>query len=88
MAVTTHVEWTDGVAFRATTGSDHEITMDGAPESGGRNAGARPMELVLTGLAGCASVNIVEILKKMRQPVTRVSARLNAGRADHVPTVL
>jgi len=87
MTVATRIEWADGVAFRAKTGSGHEIIMDGAPESGGQNLGARPMEQILTGLAGCASVNVVEILKKMRQTVTGISAGLSAERAETAPKV-
>lgn len=87
MAVTTRIEWTDGVAFRSETGSGHEIIMDGSPEAGGQNSGARPMELVLTGLAGCTSFDVVAILKKMREPITGVSAELVAERAETVPKV-
>jgi len=87
MTVTTRIEWIDGVAFRAETGSGHEILMDGATEAGGQNSGARPMELVLVGLAGCTSFDVVAILKKMRVPITGVSADLTAERADTPPKV-
>jgi len=87
MATLTRIEWTGGVAFRATTGTGHDIIMDGAPEAGGQNAGARPMELVLSGLAGCTSFDVVSILNKMRQPVSGISAEINAERAETVPKV-
>ena len=87
MAVTTRIEWIDDVAFRAKTGSGHEIIMDGAPDAGGQNSGARPMEMVLVGLAGCTSFDVVAILKKMRVPFSGVSAELTAERADTAPKV-
>jgi len=58
------VHWLENVAFEAKTQSGHTIIMDGSPEYGGENRGARPMELILTGLGGCASFDIVTILKK------------------------
>jgi len=87
MTVETKIEWIGDVGFRATTGSGHEIIMDGAPEAGGKNAGGRPMEMVLTGLAGCTSFDVVGILKKMRQPITGMSAEITAERADEAPKV-
>ena len=56
------VQWLDNVAFRTIGDSNHEIIVDGPPESGGENRGARPMELVLMGLGGCTSFDIVDIL--------------------------
>jgi putative redox protein len=38
-----------GMAFVAETGSGHLLTMDGAPDGGGRNLAPRPMETVLAG---------------------------------------
>jgi len=61
--------------------------MDGSPEYGGENRGPRPMELLLTGLGGCASFDIVTILKKARQDITDVRCELNAERADAIPAV-
>ncbi len=60
------------------------IIMDGSPEYGGENRGPRPMELILTGLGGCASFDIVTILKKARQDITDVRCELKAERADTI----
>jgi len=38
-----------GMSFHAETGSGHLVSMDGAPEGGGRNLAPRPMEMVLLG---------------------------------------
>jgi len=48
----TKIELVDKVNFKATTGSGHEIQMDGPPEFGGENHGARPMEMLLVGMGG------------------------------------
>ena len=83
----TSVHWLENVAFEAKSDSGHTITMDGSPEYGGENRGPRPMELILMGLGGCASFDIVTILKKSRQDVTDVVCQLKADRADTIPAV-
>lgn len=81
------IQWVKDVSFVAESGSGHAIVLDGAPEYGGRNIGPRPMELLLMGLGGCASFDVVTILKKARQQVTDVRAELKAERADAIPAV-
>ncbi|MEY4515814.1 MAG: hypothetical protein RL180_160 [Pseudomonadota bacterium] len=81
------VQWLDGVAFNATASSGHDVVMDGSPEYGGQNRGSRPMELILMGLGGCASFDVVTILKKARQDVTDVRCEIKAERADSIPAV-
>ena len=82
-----NITWKDGVTFTARSGSGHEITIDGPPESGGRNAGVRPMELMLLGLGGCAAFDVVHILRKGRVTVSRCEARVEARRAESDPKV-
>jgi len=81
------VRWVDGVMFLAESGSGHALVIDGAPESGGRNMGVRPMELMLLGVGGCTSFDVMTILKKARQAVTDCVAELEAERAEGVPGV-
>lgn len=81
------VRWLENVAFEAESASNHHITMDGSSEYGGENRGARPMELILMGLGGCASFDIVTILKKARQDITDVRCELQAERAEGIPAV-
>jgi len=68
-------------------GSGHSVVMDGAPESGGRNAGIRPMEMLLVGLAGCTAFDVVHILEKGREPVTGCVVSIDADRAESDPKV-
>ena len=81
------VKWLEGVAFQANSESGHELVMDGSPEYGGQNRGARPMELILIGLGGCAAFDVVTILKKARQDITDVRCELQAERFDGIPAV-
>lgn len=81
------VKWKDGVSFEATSGTGHRVIMDGPPDRGGRNLGPRPMEMLLMGLGGCASFDVLTILQKSRQDVVACEAELEAERADAVPAV-
>ena len=81
------VKWVQDVMFVTESGSGHAVVVDGSPEYGGRNMGPRPMELLLMGLGGCTSFDVVTILKKARQKVTSCEAELSAERAEGVPAV-
>tara|TARA_R110001592_G_scaffold299059_1_gene569902 strand:- start:9891 stop:10313 length:423 start_codon:yes stop_codon:yes gene_type:complete len=81
------IKWVDGAMFLGESGSGHTLVMDGPPEAGGRNMGVRPMETVLIGLGGCASYDVVSILKKSRQDIRDVQVSLDAERADSEPKV-
>jgi putative redox protein len=81
------VKWVEQVTFVAETGSGHAIVVDGAPEAGGRNLGARPMELVLAGAAACTAFDVVWILRKARQPVADCVVEAEAERAPQEPKV-
>ncbi len=82
------VRWTgDGMSFTAETGSGHLVTMDGAPDGGGRNLAPRPMEMVLLGTAGCTAYDVVLILKRGRHDVRACDVRLIAERAAQDPKV-
>ncbi len=81
------VKWVEDVCFMAETESGHALIMDGAPESGGRNLGARPMETVLAGTGGCTAYDVVTILRKSRQPVKHCEVRIEADRAADDPKV-
>lgn len=81
------IRWGGNAKFVAESGSGHTITMDGPPDHGGKNQGPRPMEMILLGLGGCTSFDVMSILKKSRQDVTDCVANITAERADEVPSV-
>jgi putative redox protein len=81
------IRWVGDAMFVAESGSGHAVVVDGPPESGGKNLGIRPMELLLLGLGSCTSFDVVDILKKGREDVTDCVTELTAQRADSVPAV-
>ncbi len=81
------VHWQGEVSFRAESGTGHSVVMDGPPDHGGLDRGPRPMELMLMGMGGCTSFDVMTMLKKSRQQVTHCEAVLDAERADAVPAV-
>ena len=81
------VKWLDHMTFVAESGSGHSVVMDGSPEHGGRNLGARPMEMLLMGLGGCSAFDVILMLQKSRQSVTDCEIELGAERADAIPAV-
>ena len=81
------VKWLDNMSFVGESGSGHSVVMDGAPDSGGRNLAARPMEMVLIGMGGCTAFDVVMILKKARQPVDDCIVEITAERAEEIPRV-
>ena len=76
-----------GMGFVAETGSGHFLTMDGAPDGGGRDLAPRPMETVLAGTGGCTAYDVVLILKRGRHDVTGCQVKLTSERAGQDPKV-
>ena len=73
----------DGFRFVAATGSGHDIIMDNAAG----DAGPRPTELVLAAIAGCTAMDVVEILAKKRQAVTRYATEVTGVQRETAPNV-
>ena len=81
------IKWVEHMTFVGESGSGHSVVMDGAPESGGRDLGIRPMEMLLLGLGGCTAFDVVMILGKARQAVSDCVVEIEAARADTEPKV-
>lgn len=81
------VDWQDGMLLQATGESNFPVAMDSGPEFGGRNLGARPMELILMGMAGCTALDVLSILGKMRVHLTSFTVEVEAQRAADEPQV-
>jgi len=71
----------DEMRFEAVVGSGHTIVMD----NGSGDAGARPAELVGVALAGCTAMDVISILRKKRQPVTRYEVRVSGEQVEDYP---
>ncbi len=83
----TTIRWVEGRMFVGETGSGHSVVMDGPPDHGGRNMGIRPMEMILLGLGGCSSFDVIEILQKGRHPVVDCTTEVSGERVDAIPSV-
>ena len=81
------VDWTGDVRFDGTAGSGHRVPIDGPPELGGRNQGVRPMELMLLGVGGCTSFDVVNILRRGREDLLDCVTEIEAERAETDPKV-
>ncbi|WP_339781962.1 OsmC family protein [uncultured Thalassospira sp.] len=78
------VKWLDKLTFTGTTGSGHGVIMDGDRENG---FGPSPMEMLLLGVGGCSSIDVVHILQKSRENVIDVETDITAERAETDPKV-
>ena len=83
------IDWmpANGMAFSAETGSGHLLTMDGAPDGGGRNLAPRPMETVLAGTGACTAYDVVLILRRGRHDVRGCRVKVTSERAPQDPKV-
>jgi putative redox protein len=77
----------EGLKFEAINSIGKTAILDGPEKIGGNNDGLRPMEMLLIGLAGCSSFDIIHILNKGRQDVQDFEVEVKAERADAVPAV-
>jgi putative redox protein len=76
-----------GMQFDATASSGHHVLLDAAAHAGGENAGFRPMEMLLVGLAGCTGMDVISILRKKRQVVTGYEVHVKGMRSEVNPMV-
>ena len=81
------VKWIDGMLMVGKSDSGHAIVMDGPPDIGGENLGARPMEMLLLGMAGCTMIDVVSTLKKMREKFSDCQTMVSADRGEEYPKV-
>lgn len=76
-----------GVSFLGIADSRHWVPMDGPAEFGGSDAGTRPKELLLLGLAGCTGSDVASMLGKMRVSYRKFEVDLHAEVASEHPKV-
>jgi putative redox protein len=66
--------------FEAKDANGHIVKIDTSPDGGGTNFGVRPMQMLLMGLGGCSGIDVVNILKKQRQPIEGFSIKIEGER--------
>lgn len=81
------IRWIERLSFAGTADSRHWVVMDTDESSGGSAGSATPLEMVLLGLGGCTSMDVVSILQKMRVSLDRYEVALDAERAEDHPKV-
>ncbi|MCB9081661.1 MAG: OsmC family protein [Lewinellaceae bacterium] len=78
----------DAVNLRATNESGQSVISDGAPNVGGQHLGMRPMEMLLASLGSCSTIDVIHMLKKMRQPLRDIKVTIDAERdPEQVPAL-
>ncbi len=77
----------EGMAFEIDFAGSHRITVDGAGQFGGQNLGPQPMHLLLAALGGCTGMDVISILRKMRQPVEAYRIEVEGEQAEEHPKV-
>jgi len=70
----------DAYNLKAANESGKSVLMDASPEIGGGNNGLRPMQLLISALGGCSTIDIISILKKQRQDLHDIKVELEAER--------
>lgn len=81
------LDWKGKMSFDGTGNSGFTQRMDAENTAGGESSGARPMEFITLGLAGCTAMDVISILQKKQQPVLDFKVQLHAERADEHPKV-
>jgi len=82
-----NVRWAGRMTFIGKAGTNHLVPMDTSPEFDGDDSATKPLELLLVALGGCTGMDVVPLLKKMRQDVTAVELNITAERSEEHPKV-
>jgi len=81
----TRLVWRDEMIFTGYSQNEHTVALDAAPQNGGHEAGFRPMDLMLTSLAGCTAMDVLSILRKKRQTITGFEVTVEGARREEHP---
>lgn len=81
------VELQDAMTFLGTDEAGLSIAMDAAADSGGRGLGPSPMRVLAMALGGCTGMDVIAMLRKMRQDVTAYRVNVGGPRAETHPQV-
>lgn len=79
------LRWIDHLLFEGVPESGHKVLFDTASSVGGTEQAPTPMEYMLLAIGACTAMDVISILKKMRQEVTEYRVRLVADRNPEHP---
>ena len=78
----------DAYHLQATNEEGNSVETDGATSIGGGNKGMRPMQMLLSSLGSCSSIDVIQLLKKQRQPLEDIRVTITGEREpDKVPSL-
>ena len=80
------VKWIEGRTFLGESGSGHAVVMAGSSE-GKEAVGASPMEMILLGLGGCATYDVIHILERGREDIADCDVAITSTRSEEDPKV-
>jgi len=75
------------IHFEAYNPDENTVSIDGSPAEGGEGKGARPMEIILMGLGSCSGIDVVLILKKMKQELVDLEIKVEGERREEIPRI-
>jgi putative redox protein len=78
--VVAELVWIEALRFDATSARISTVI------DGDSTAGPSPVQMLVFGLAGCMAADLVDIVRKGRHPLTGLTARIVAERAQTPPT--
>jgi putative redox protein len=81
------VTWKEKMHLTGTAPSGHIVQMDSSEQGGGQNLGFRPMEMVAMGVAGCSSMDVLSILRKMKVDFNGYEVEVDVTSATEFPKV-
>ncbi|MDH3890200.1 MAG: OsmC family protein [candidate division Zixibacteria bacterium] len=79
------MHWTGGLKFEGDSVFGHRIVTDGGRQAGGSEAGFKPPELLLFGIAGCTGIDVVRQLEKQRQKLGSLEIQVTAHQNEDYP---
>lgn len=81
----TQVQWQENLGFTARGITGHAVKIDDSETPREAEKGARPMELLLHGLAGCTGIGLISIFKKMRLKLTGLYMEIEGVKTEQIP---
>ncbi len=66
---------------------DVEIPICASSKLESGNEGFSPMQLLLVGVGGCMSIDVIMILRKQKQEIDNYSVKVSATRVDATPAI-
>ena len=84
MKTSLNLNWKEEMSFESEV-NGHKIVIDAVEKVGGKNRGPRPKPFMLLALAGCTSMDVISILKKMRVELDDYACEVEANETEEHP---